>query len=193
MPQPSYQFFLLCLCSILAGCASERDRRQSITSSALNDGAGIVFLSASGDRPCKDDSSGIFIEKKGGTHAIVLVEGGVFANNGRLPSDFGNRIGWYDAFRLQPGDYQLFLHTTGYGYRNPVIAEFHIDAGEAKYLGEITLSGCATVNVSLVDQWEDVRSKATTRYPESVIRRVKLDIQRVPSTGAKWQANRAAP
>jgi len=193
MHQFPYKLFLLYVCATLAGCASDRERRQEISSSSPNDEAGIVFLSASGDRPCKNDSSIVFIEKKGGSHAPFFVQGGIFANNGRLTGDFGDRIGWYDAFRLQPGDYQLFLTTPGYGYRNPVIAEFHINAGEAKYLGEVTLNGCATVTVSFVDQWKDVRAKAATRYSESVINRVKLDIPSVPSDRAIWQPLRAAP
>ena len=162
---------------LFSACATETKRLQAISSEVLTSGSGVVFLSASGDQPCKVAATNVLVEPRGASQNVFAAPGGVTANNGFMKSAFEDRLGFFTAVVLKPGDYQLSLVSLGpYHYKSPAVAEFSIGPGEAKYVGEVAVRGCGSLFVSLKDRWSSVRPLATATLPQFPVDRVVVEI-----------------
>lgn len=165
---------------LVTGCQSVRARRLATTEQALEDGHSIIIVSTSAEETCFF-SWQVDIYPTGTFRPI----GAVAINHSLLKSDFSDRIGFFDAFIVQPGDYDLrVVSSTGeinhsFSPLRFLGPTFRLRPGEMVYVGDVHVGGCHSLSPVLVDAWSAVRSEFQVRFP-------RLDVQRVvrPRPGA---------
>src|SRR5947207_8205653 len=88
-----------------AGCTSVRQRRLATTDEFLRKGKAIAVLSTSTDDPCRFGVSNVHVKRPNGYGLDFAMS----LNNAYVKSDFADHYGLFDAFVLEPGDYEMSL------------------------------------------------------------------------------------
>jgi len=145
------------------GCQSVRERRLLVTSDALKSGKAIAIVSTSANEACRFNAAYLEIVDQRRMSGAAIMQ----LDTASAKSDFSDRLGFFDAFVLQPGDYWLRLrsYNVSLSYRVPNVASFHLNAGEIRYVGDLHVAGCGALLVGMGDEWASVRAALPRRFP----------------------------
>jgi hypothetical protein len=167
--------------ALLASCGSVQARRLATTPEVLKSGQSILMLSTSAEESCFF-SWQVDIYPAGSFRPVAALA----INHSSLKSDFPDRVGFFDAYVLQPGDYDLRVvssvgevnpHFAGDRYLGPSI---RLRPGEMKYAGHVQVGRCRALSPAMRNEWTTVLPKFRARFPQ-------LDMNQVvvPRTGER--------
>lgn len=150
-----------------AGCESVRARRLATNPDVLKAGKSILLVSTSAEEGCFS-SSQLDIYPAGSFRPVAALA----INHSGLTSDFPDRRGFFDAFVVLPGDYDLrvvssvgeirpsFAHTR---YEGPAV---RLRPGQMKYVGHVHVDRCRAPSPEMRDEWETVLPLFKARFPQ---------------------------